>query len=40
MSIRENYEQWLKDFADDQETVRDRGNAGSPRSGYEPDEQI
>ena len=23
MSIRENYEQWLKDFADDQETVRE-----------------
>ena len=23
MTIRENYEQWLKDFADDAETVRE-----------------
>ena len=25
MTIRENYEQWLKDFADDAETVREKG---------------
>ena len=23
MNVQENYEQWLKDFADDQETVRE-----------------
>ena len=23
MTIRENYEQWLKDFADDQDTIRE-----------------
>ena len=23
MTIRENYEKWLKDFADDQETVQE-----------------
>ena len=35
MSIRENYEQWLKDFADDQETVRELEAIGNDEKEME-----